>query len=63
MSFRNKIDEDHHKQETPLTKLPIDMVKNFIVADPLHLIDLGNQIRNSKFKIYFHKFCYFTDFF
>ncbi|TGZ55782.1 Uncharacterized protein DBV15_12106 [Temnothorax longispinosus] len=40
-SFRNKMDEDHHKENTPLTDLPIDMVKDFVVADSLHLFDLG----------------------
>lgn len=40
-SFRNKIDEDHHKEDTPLIKLPIDLVKDIPVSDPLHLFDLG----------------------
>lgn len=39
--FRNQIDEDHHCENTPLTLLSIDMIKDFIVADSLHLIDLG----------------------
>ncbi|VEN39918.1 unnamed protein product [Callosobruchus maculatus] len=40
-SFRNRVDDDHHKEETPLIQLPIDMVEDFIVADSLHLFDLG----------------------
>lgn len=40
-SFRNRLDEDHHKENSPLEKLPIDMVNDFIVADSLHLIYLG----------------------
>ncbi|XP_011858724.1 PREDICTED: uncharacterized protein LOC105556248 isoform X2 [Vollenhovia emeryi] len=40
-SFRNKMDEDHHKENTPLIDLPIDMVEDFVVADSLHLFDLG----------------------
>lgn len=47
-SFRNKTDEDHHKENTPLTDLPIDMVEDFVVADSLHLFDLGiHYIYNS----------------
>lgn len=40
-SFRNKLDEDHHKETTPLELLPIDMVMDFPIADSLHLLDLG----------------------
>ncbi|CAH0405510.1 unnamed protein product [Chilo suppressalis] len=39
--FRNKIYGLHHKNDSPLLNLPIDMVNQFIVADSLHLIDLG----------------------
>ena len=39
--FRNRADPDHHKEYTPLEKLPIDLVQDIIVADSLHLIDLG----------------------
>lgn len=31
----------HCKKYTVLTKLPIDMVEDVIIADSLHLIDLG----------------------
>lgn len=41
-SFRSKSDEDHHKIETPLVNLPINLIEDFIVADSLHLFDLGN---------------------
>lgn len=40
-SFRQKTDENHHKMDTPLVKLPIDLVEDVIVADSLHLFDLG----------------------
>lgn len=39
--FRNKIYGLHHKNDSPLLNIPIDMVNQFIVADSLHLIDLG----------------------
>lgn len=31
----------HHKIDSPLLKLKIDMIEEFPVADSLHLIDLG----------------------
>ncbi|KAL4714548.1 hypothetical protein ACJJTC_006594 [Scirpophaga incertulas] len=39
--FRNKLYGAHHKNDSPLLCLPIDMVKDFPVGDSLHLIDLG----------------------
>lgn len=42
-SFRDKWDEDHHKEDSPLLQLPINMVEQFIVADSLHLFHLGNS--------------------
>lgn len=39
--FRKKMYGLHHKADSPLLKLPIDMVKDVPVADSLHLIDLG----------------------
>ncbi|CAG9790480.1 unnamed protein product [Diatraea saccharalis] len=39
--FRNKLYGAHHKNDSPLLNLPIDMVKDFPVGDSLHLIDLG----------------------
>lgn len=43
-SFRESLDPDHHNKSTPLLELPIDMVKDIIIADSLHLIDLGRVI-------------------
>lgn len=40
-SFRNRSDPDHHKGNTPLEKLLIDLITDFPIADSLHLIDLG----------------------
>lgn len=40
-SFRNKLDEDHHKVDTALVKLPIDLVQNIPTSEPSHLLDLG----------------------
>lgn len=40
--FRNRFQPEHHAAERSiLERLPIDMVKMFIIADALHLIDLG----------------------
>uniref|UniRef100_A0A1B0DGN6 Transposase domain-containing protein n=1 Tax=Phlebotomus papatasi TaxID=29031 RepID=A0A1B0DGN6_PHLPP len=39
--FRKQIDRIHHKEKSPLEKLPIDMISQFSVADSLHLLDLG----------------------
>lgn len=39
--FRKRIYGKHHKNDTPLEELPIDMVEDFPVGDSLHLIDLG----------------------
>ncbi|XP_049293069.1 uncharacterized protein LOC125768857 [Anopheles funestus] len=40
--FRMRIYGEHHKIDSPLLKLEnFDMVKQVIVADPLHLLDLG----------------------
>lgn len=41
ISFRNRSDQDHHKMDSILENLPIDMIKDFVVADSLHLLDLG----------------------
>lgn len=55
-SFRNRIDEDHHKGMSPLEKLPIDMVNDVPASDVLHLIHLGIMKKllvfwkNGKFK-------------
>jgi hypothetical protein len=39
--FRENQYPTHVTRETPLTALPIDMIKDFVVADPLHLLELG----------------------
>lgn len=39
--FRKKLYGKHHKVDSPLLSLPIDMIKSFPVADSMHLIDLG----------------------
>lgn len=39
--FRNMHYTDHQKVDTPLNKLPIDLIKDVVVADPLHLLELG----------------------
>lgn len=40
-SFRNRQHPEHHRVLTPLENLPVDMIKDFVIADPLHLLDLG----------------------
>lgn len=40
-SFTPKEDLEHHKEDSPLVKLPVNMVEDVIIADSLHLIDLG----------------------
>lgn len=40
-SFRNKFDEDHLKETSPIEKLPINLIDTFPVSDALHLLDLG----------------------
>lgn len=39
--FREKKYGQHHKLDSPLLKLHIDMIEDFPVSDSLHLIDLG----------------------
>lgn len=39
-NFRNRIQEEHHKAESPLEELPIDMIKLFPL-DFMHLILIG----------------------
>lgn len=40
-SFRARLHPEHHHIYSPLEQLPIDMIKDFIIADPLHLLELG----------------------
>ncbi|CAH2207551.1 jg27715, partial [Pararge aegeria aegeria] len=39
--FREKKYGPHHKKDSPLLRLPVDMIEDFPVADSLHLVDLG----------------------
>lgn len=39
--FRRKVYGSHHKCDSPLLKLDIDMINHFPVADSLHLLHLG----------------------
>lgn len=39
--FRSKMYGQHHKSDSPLLKLNIDMIEDIPVSDSLHLIDLG----------------------
>lgn len=39
--FRNRFQSQHHKEYSILEELPIDMVRDFIISDALHLFDLG----------------------
>lgn len=40
-SFRDRIDSKHHHKYSCLELLPIDMISDFVIADPLHLLELG----------------------
>lgn len=39
--FRAKKYGPHHKKDSPLLRLSVDMIEDFPVADSLHLVDLG----------------------
>lgn len=43
--FREKMYEGHHKIDSPLLQLQIDMIKDFPTSDRLHLIDGGHTKR------------------
>lgn len=43
--FRQRKYPQHQTLETPLISLPIDMIQDFVVADPLHLLELGVKKR------------------
>lgn len=61
--FRLKKYGLHHKNDSPLLQLPIDMVEDFPVGDSLHLIDLGLMKRfllgwrDGNFGSYVTKWC------
>lgn len=40
-NFRKKLYGSHHKVDSPLLQLPIDIVEDVPVGDSLHLLDLG----------------------
>lgn len=39
--FRDRSQIEHHRELSVLERLPIDMIKDFVTSDSLHLIDLG----------------------
>lgn len=39
--FRNRSQVEHHRELSSLELLPIDMVRDFVTSDSLHLLDLG----------------------
>lgn len=41
MQFRDRVHPQHHREPSILEELEIDMIGSFIVADALHLLDLG----------------------
>lgn len=61
--FRDKKYGPHHKKDSPLLRLGIDMVEDFPVADSLHLVDWGIMKRllvgwrNGNFGKYITKWC------
>jgi hypothetical protein len=61
--FRKKLYGLHHKFDSPLLQLPIDMVLDIPVADSLHLLDLGVMKRllvgwrDGNFGKYITKWC------
>lgn len=63
VDFREKKYGRHHKYDSLLLKLPIDMIHDFPVGDSLHLIDLGIMKRlitgwcNGNFGLYLTKWC------
>lgn len=40
-SFRNRLQPEHHHTSSLLEELPMDLIKDFVKADPLHLFELG----------------------
>lgn len=45
----NAAEINHIKEYTILQELPIDMIKSFVVADSLHLLELGNMKKYKEF--------------
>lgn len=50
-TFRNRVNPEHHREFSCLELLPIDMISDFIIADPLHLLELGVMRRLLNFWI------------
>lgn len=44
-SFRSRLEPGHHRESFIIERLPIDMVKDFVIADSLHLLELGAMRR------------------
>lgn len=40
-SFRERNDPQHHHRYTCIEALPIDLIEDFVISDPLHLLELG----------------------
>lgn len=40
-SFRARSIPDHHREDSILEELPINMINDFVTSDDLHLIHLG----------------------
>lgn len=40
-TFRHRLQPEHHHSYSLLEELPIDMIEDFVIADPLHLLELG----------------------
>lgn len=47
-TFRQKKQHSHHKYDSPLEELDIDMVKTFTISDPLHLLHQGTEFIQSE---------------
>lgn len=39
--FRSRFQTEHHREDSILENLPIDMIKSFPTTDSLHLLHLG----------------------
>lgn len=39
--FRRRFQSQHHNETSLIEELPIDMVRDFVTSDALHLFDLG----------------------
>lgn len=50
-NVENEAEFRHIKDYSILQELPIDMVKSFVVADSLHLLELGNMKKYKEFCI------------